>query len=123
MVFLSGCKVLVDPSGNYELDIEKEEVREAVKPWIPKEEAGECGVSNCHGPVECGEPVTACTMQYELGDFCREYATCELSESGCSLVPTNRYQVCRTCIESCVQDESAIAAFDCEAQCRSQLEK
>lgn len=123
MVFFSGCRVLVDPSGNYEIDIEKEEVQEVVNPWIPKGEVGECGVSNCHGPVECGEPVSACTKQYELGDFCRKYATCEVTDEGCDLVPTNRYQACRACIVPCLDSESAVAAFDCETHCRSQLEK
>lgn len=117
--FLSGCKVLVDPEGNYEVEFEDNELEDAVDPWIPKGEEGECGIANCHGPVECGVPVEMCTLEYRLGDFCREFATCEATAKGCALTQTKRYTACIDCVAKCEQNSDPQQAFACETQCRS----
>lgn len=115
---LSGCKIFVDPDGNYEIEFEKKELEDAVDPWIPGEEGGECGIANCHGPVECGKPVGMCTLEYRLGDFCREFATCEATARGCGVVASKKYTACIDCVSKCEKISDPQQAFACETQCR-----
>jgi len=120
---LSGCKVLVDPQGHYEVQFEENEIEDQVDPWIPKEKIADCGVSNCHGPVECGERVDACTMEYRLGDLCREFASCEETSKGCELSTTKKYDTCIKCIDTCTQIENPQESFSCEDRCRAQIQQ
>lgn len=40
-----------------------------------------CGITSCHGlDLACGaNPPEVCTMEYRLGDKCRQYARCDSS--------------------------------------------
>ena len=118
-IFLSGCKILVDQSGNYRIEIDKEEVTE---PLIPVS-SGACEVSNCHGLVTCGEPVEYCTLEYRLGDFCREYASCEQTRTGCAVAESATYTACLSCVQECEALPESQSALECETKCRGQMQK
>jgi len=81
-----------------------------------------CQFTSCHGlNLACGmsEP-RMCTMEYQLGDKCRQYAQCTSGSDGtCSLVKSPEFDSCVSCVKSCSRDAGtdSVAAFDCEAQC------
>jgi hypothetical protein len=83
-----------------------------------------CGVTNCHGTtVTCGDvsdPI-ACTMEYRIGDFCRQYVSCEVVQNSCTAVTDSKYNQCVSCIEKCTS-ENPDDAFMCEDSCRASLE-
>jgi len=87
---------------------------------VPKTEA--CGIENCHGlNVVCGPNVAEfCTMQYELGDGCRKYATCMTIADRCQLVTTYKFDECKACVEKCIQDlgTDPVKTTDCETKCQ-----
>lgn len=80
-----------------------------------------CGITNCHGlDVTCGStPPMACTMEYQLGDRCRQYARCDGSSGTCRIVTDAKYAPCRACVEQCQIAAGAdnLAAFSCEEKC------
>ncbi len=80
---------------------------------------GKCGIENCHGlDISCGPNVPdACTAIYMLGDFCREYAKCEVVDGQCTFVESDYFKVCKACVDKCNQ-KSGQDAFACEQQCR-----
>ena len=62
----------------------------------------------------------SCTMEYQLGDKCRQYAECVPGSDGtCSLVTSPAFDTCRSCVKSCSQmaKSDPVSAFDCEAKC------
>jgi hypothetical protein len=83
---------------------------------------GTCQFTTCHGlDLGCGvsEP-RMCTMEYQLGDKCRQYAHCTIGSDGtCSLTTDPAFTTCKACVEQCSIRAGAdsIAAFDCEAKC------
>lgn len=81
-----------------------------------------CGIESCHGmDITCGANVPdVCTDEYQLGDFCREYATCEVVNGNCQFESTPTWEACRTCVEECAA-LPAEEAFACETQCRSEI--
>ncbi len=86
-----------------------------------KKKTDVCEVSNCHGmEVTCGEPVEACTMEYALGDFCRDFASCQLNDGYCDLEKQPRFDSCVSCVTKCLELDP-IDGFECENECRSQL--
>lgn len=119
---LAGCKIWVDPSGKYQVEFEDQDIQEPVDPWIPERAIENCGISNCHGPVECGEAVDVCTLEYKLGDMCREYASCEQTTSGCELRKTSKYDACISCIDTCLELSDPQEAFSCETECRAKIQ-
>jgi hypothetical protein len=84
--------------------------------------AGTCQFTNCHGlDLSCGmmsEP-QVCTMEYKIGDRCRQYAHCDSSSGTCSLVTDPGFATCKACVDQCSIRAGAdtIMAFDCEAHC------
>lgn len=84
---------------------------------LPEEE--KCGLENCHGlDVTCGPNVPDfCTMEYQLGDFCRQYAICEVIGGECQLVPDPLWDDCRDCVAEC-EALGGEPAFECEQECR-----
>ncbi len=96
-----------------------------VPPPLPNEDSN-CGVTNCHGmEVTCGdvsEGGRMCTMEYRIGDFCRQYVSCETIDDTCQPVEDPRYETCVSCVNTCLNIEDPMNAFDCEANCRSELE-
>ena len=86
--------------------------------------AGEssCGITTCHGlELACGKNAPqVCTMEYRLGDKCRQYAECITGSSGsCTLVTSPQFASCKSCVETCgnttVNDPQK--AFACEEKC------
>lgn len=78
-----------------------------------------CGVQNCHGlQVSCGPNIPdACTQEYQLGDACRPFMKCAVTQGSCQQVEIPHYQQCRDCVEQCLQDFHGEDRFACEANC------
>jgi hypothetical protein len=89
------------------------------------EETSSCGMENCHGlDIICGSKVPeACTMLYQLGDFCREFARCEVVEGECRLTSDPRFEACKTCIDTCTNTNTGNLPqqFACEQECRQKF--
>lgn len=80
-----------------------------------------CGITSCHGlDLACGyDAPQICTMEYRLGDKCRQYARCENTAAGCTLVKEARFDTCKTCVEQCqaAAQDNPVMAFSCEEKC------
>jgi hypothetical protein len=81
-----------------------------------------CGFTSCHGPdLACGNHVPeACTMLYQMGDKCRQYAQCTSGSDGsCSLVASPQFASCRACVQQCGRSAGSDPqqAFACEEKC------
>jgi len=81
-----------------------------------------CGFTTCHGlDLACGNHAPeACTMLYQLGDKCRQYADCVSGSGGtCSLVTGPRFASCKACVEKCGRSDGSDPqqAFACEEKC------
>ena len=80
-----------------------------------------CGFTTCHGlDLACGANAPqVCTMEYRIGDKCRQYAGCEASGGGCSLVIKPKFTACKACAEHCqIQaGPDSLAAMTCEEKC------
>ena len=77
-----------------------------------------CGFTTCHGlNLACGTNAPqVCTMEYQLGDKCRQYATCDSSGGGCKLLTTSQYDTCKSCVSKCGGGDAA-EIFGCEEKC------
>lgn len=86
-------------------------------PVIISEQA--CGVENCHGmDVLCGPNVPqACTENYQVGDRCRQYASCQIVGGDCSLVAGDLFDACKRCVGECLSGNDSIEIFSCESLC------
>ena len=96
----------------------------AVIPYLyyePREEV--CEIENCHGlDIVCGsDPPEFCTEEYQVGDFCRKYAKCEIISGACTFVETNTFRECSDCISNC-NKMSSEEIFVCEDICRDLFE-
>jgi len=80
--------------------------------------SGSCGFTTCHGlSLACGpNPPQVCTMEYALGDKCRQYAYCDGSEGSCRLVTSQQFDTCKSCIQRCGGADPA-EIFTCEEKC------
>jgi hypothetical protein len=80
-----------------------------------------CGIQNCHGPVlSCGPaPVEICTMEYQLGDKCRQRAACRVVNGSCRAVGFGGYDECVSCVAACANASGSdpVKAFECEGKC------
>jgi len=80
-----------------------------------------CGFTTCHGlDLACGTNAPqVCTMEYQLGDKCRQYARCEESGGTCGLVVGTQFDRCTSCVEKCqaTAGNNTADAFTCEASC------
>lgn len=112
VILLSGCTLAINQADN------NSQPPSGVIP--PVEE--KCGLENCHGlEFTCGSKVPDfCTEIYQLGDFCRQYAICEIINGQCQLVPSEDLENCRTCVHECLGLE-AETAFQCESDCREEM--
>ena len=83
--------------------------------------AGKCGIENCHGlNIACGPNVPVfCTLEYQLGDRCRYYASCKITNGICQLEESELFNSCKACVEKCLQDigSDAIELSECENKC------
>lgn len=119
-VVLSGCQILVDPETG-EMSTKINWPKSSLSPDAP------CVVTSCHGlSVACGaQGPEACTMEYQLGDFCRQYANCGIVDGQCQLQQPRLLQECISCVELCdsgLAGSDPTKAFTCEQQCREQME-
>jgi hypothetical protein len=80
-----------------------------------------CGFTTCHGSdLACGTNAPdVCTMEYRIGDRCRQYARCDTSGGSCTLVISPKFTACKACAERCqIQaGPDSLAAFSCEEKC------
>jgi hypothetical protein len=89
----------------------------------PAETPGQsaCGFTTCHGlDLACGmDAPQMCTMEYRIGDKCRQYARCDASGGGCKLVIEPKFTACKACVEQCqiAAGADSLAAFSCEEKC------
>ena len=81
----------------------------------------ECGIENCHGlDIVCGpNPAEMCTMIYQLGDKCRQFAQCEVVDGVCQQIENPQFIACKSCVQECEQDfpNDPEKAFECESTC------
>jgi len=77
----------------------------------------DCDIENCHGlDISCGSNIPdSCTESYGLGDFCRQFAACEIIESECQLVEDQVFEDCKACVNECIGLEDP---WECESNCR-----
>ena len=83
--------------------------------------SGECGIENCHGlDIVCGpNPAEMCTMIYQLGDKCRQFARCGVIDGVCQQIENPQFTACKSCVQQCEQDfpSDPVKAFECESAC------
>jgi hypothetical protein len=90
---------------------------------LPAQTPGQttCGLTTCHGlDLACGtDAPQVCTMEYRIGDRCRQHASCDTSGGGCSLVLSPKFSACRACVEKCqiAAGPDTISASACEEKC------
>lgn len=84
----------------------------------------QCGLESCHGlDLKCGyNPPEICSQMYAIGDFCREYAKCEISDGNCVLTKNTKLNSCVACMKTCPTKDS-IEMENCETKCRKKIEK
>jgi len=77
-----------------------------------------CGFTSCHGlSLACGtNPPQVCTALYQIGDKCRQYASCSDAGGGCHLITTPQFDSCRSCVERCGGGDPA-EILGCEEKC------
>jgi len=79
-----------------------------------------CEVANCHGlEIECGKPIEMCTMIYQLGDRCRQYAKCGMVNGNCRQIENTEFNTCKSCAQKCEKEFSGDPdkAISCESKC------
>lgn len=80
-----------------------------------------CGITNCHGlDITCGPGIPqACTMQYEFGDGCRQFAKCEVIDNKCQPNHDPRFEACKNCINDCAEraEIKEVDMYACESEC------
>jgi len=80
-----------------------------------------CGFTTCHGlDLACGmDSPQICTMEYRIGDRCRQHASCDTSGGSCTLVTGPKFTACKSCVEKCqvAAGPDNLAAFSCEEKC------
>lgn len=89
--------------------------------WNRYQIPGKCFINNCHGlEITCGpDNHIFCTMLYQAGDRCRQYASCEVSDGSCHPVLSQKFNDCKACVEKCYADfeDDQIKFFECESNC------
>lgn len=95
------------------------------QPPAQQDQTADCGIESCHGlSIECGSNVPQmCTMEYRLGDFCRQFADCKLVKGTCQFVENSYFMNCKSCVQDCeVLNDDPMQAFECESKCREQFD-
>lgn len=80
-----------------------------------------CRLLTCHGlNIKCGtgEPLM-CTMEYQLGDKCLQYAQCGIVNGVCSEIKNQAFENCKSCTQKCASayPSDAQKQFACEQTC------
>jgi hypothetical protein len=113
----AGCTL---PSGG---KVTPTPVPTALPTTIPVEtpDLSTCDFTTCHGlDLACGlDAPQVCTMEYRIGDKCRQLASCDTSGGSCTLVTGPKYIACKSCVEKCqiAAGPDNLAAFSCEEKC------
>ena len=85
-----------------------------------------CGIESWHGLdiicVQNQNLLDVCDQSYQLGDFCRKYAKCEVIDNRCQFVENVIFENCKKCVEECATTNDIIASFQCDTGCREQFE-
>lgn len=83
-----------------------------------------CGLESCHGlNLKCGfNPPDVCTAMYAIGDFCRQYAECQVTENKCELKKNHKLELCLSCMKACPTGDPLKHA-NCETKCRNKIER
>jgi hypothetical protein len=81
-----------------------------------------CVVENCHdySKISCGaNKANMCTMMYQLGDRCLQYAKCGVQNGKCQQVENAQFNQCKSCVANCLaaNKNDSPAAFECESKC------
>lgn len=80
-----------------------------------------CGITNCHGlDIVCGSDIPdACTMEYRIGDNCRQYAECGVVVGRCQQITSPEFTICKSCVAKCLREfpDDNMAMFECESKC------
>lgn len=80
-----------------------------------------CEIENCHGlTIECGKnKAEACTLMYQIGDRCRNFASCQIVNQTCKHVKTPQFMRCEACVLECISKFSSQPdlLYQCESQC------
>jgi hypothetical protein len=95
---------------------------------IPEPRAGsqKCGFENCHGlEMKCGPNVPEmCTLDYQIGDRCREFGFCKMIGNECHLVTSERLTQCQSCVRVCQEEfkdaeshAQQVEMWECERKC------
>ena len=79
----------------------------------------QCGIVNCHGmDIKCGtNKGTLCTAVYQIGDGCRQFAKCEITDKGCQFVTNPKFEKCKSCVLDCIKNTNQTQVFECEQNC------
>ncbi len=58
-------------------------------------------------------------MEYQIGDQCRQHASCDTSGGGCTIVFSPKFTACKSCVEQCriAAGPDTISAFSCAEKC------
>lgn len=111
LIFVAGAFVLLRFLGQKELPI--------------KNESKKCGIESCHGlEITCGEKVPeVCSLEYQVGDFCRNYVSCKMVGGKCVLAEEREFDLCKSCVEECEKkyQEETEKLFECENLCREKI--
>jgi len=118
IIFLMGLVAIILFWNNYHIQIsERPNKPIEIPPVLPIK----CGIQNCHGlDITCGQNVPeVCDMSYQLGDKCRQLASCQIIKGSCQLVKSPEFDTCKSCVENCQKrfGSSPGKAFACEAKC------
>lgn len=122
----TGNSQITVPDSNNVDESESDRVLPPTVPQTPDSGTSVCGITSCHGlDIECGSDVPEmCTMEYRLGDFCRQFAECRVVQGECQFVENSFFMNCRSCVQDCsrLHTDDPMQAFECESQCRDQFE-
>lgn len=103
---------------NYQIQIVERENKPIV---FPPQIFPMCGIENCHGlDIVCGPNIAQmCTMEYRLGDKCRQFAVCAVVNGNCRQIENEQFSECKACVQECEEKYSnnPIDLFACESEC------
>lgn len=105
---------------NYRVEVTQRPLKPIKLPGVL---TGKCGIENCHGlDIVCGSDVPEmCTLEYQVGDLCRQFARCETISGKCQLVKEAKFEDCKSCVEKCQENfpnsDDQIEFSQCESDC------
>lgn len=86
-----------------------------------------CGIQECHGmELTCGsQPADICTEIFMVGDGCRTFFECGVTNGICAKTEDRRFDSCTSCVKQCVSDNKGddVKISECDSYCVAQVEK